>query len=160
MTAVTLYDALAQANGAAAVPAAGPLKWLAEQLIAASLADLQRLREFEEHRLTRDWRDADLHRRLTRSIYELDRQWVAEAEQILDRVRPPTGADATSVAATTPRADELEDACWRIRARLQLTPDQIERATDQARRGQTIPAEELRNELRARLSLPAPAAVK
>jgi hypothetical protein len=124
MTAVTLYDALAQANGAAAVPAAGPLKWLAEQLIAASLADLQRLREFEEHCLTRDWRDADLHRRLTRSIYELDRQWVAEAEQILDRVRPPTGADATSVAATTPRADELEDACWRIRARLQLTPDQ------------------------------------
>jgi hypothetical protein len=151
MTAVTLYDALAQAGGAAAEPLAGRLKWLAERLVAGTLADLQRVRELEEQCLTQDWRDAELHRRLTRSIYELYREWGTEAEQVLGRVRPQTAGAAAAAAAAIPRADELEDAYWRVRARLQLTPEQIERATEQARRGQTIPAEDLRNELRARV---------
>jgi hypothetical protein len=146
MTPVALYDALAQAGGAADEPIAGRLRWVAERLLAGALADLQRVRELEEQCLTQDWRDAELHRRLTRSIYDLYREWATEAEQLLGRVQRPAGA-----AALIPRVDELDDAFWRVRARLQLTPEQIEHATEQARRGQTIPAEELRNELRARV---------
>ena len=141
MTGITLYDALAQAGGAATER----LTLLAERLVAGTLADLQRVRELEEHCLAQDWRDAELHGRLTRLIYELYQDWVTEADQVLDLVHPSSGAGGTSIA----RADELEEACWRIRARLQLTPEQIERAIDQARRGQTIPAEELCKELRA-----------
>ena len=146
MTGITLYDALAQAGGAADEPLAGHLKRLAERLIAGVLADLERVRELEGQCLTQDWRDADLHRRLTRSVYELYREWAAEGEQVLARVRPSSGT-----TASIPRADELEDAVCRVRARLQLTPEQIERATEQVRRGQIIPAKELRNELRARI---------
>ena len=146
----TLYDVLVQAGGggaaAAAEPMAGHLKWMAERLVAEMLADLQRVREYEELCLAQDWRDAELHRHLTRSIYELYQEWAAEAEQVLGRVRPSSAA-----GSPIPRAGELEDQLWRVRARLQFTPERIERATDQARAGQTIPAEELRDELRARV---------
>jgi hypothetical protein len=148
MTAVTLFDAFANAGG-------GPdgderpreeLLLLAQKLVAAALSDLQRLRDYEVQCFAHDWRDRELHRSLTRSIYELYQQWATEADQVLERVRALAGAGNPVLDA-----EKLERACGSVQARLQLTPEQIERATEQARRGDTVPAEVLRNELRARL---------
>jgi hypothetical protein len=150
MTAVALFDAFARARGGAGGGGGGPpdgeLVSLAHKLVIAALADLQRLRDYEVQCFAHDWRDADLHRSLTRSLYDLYQQWSTDAEQVLERVRALTAA-GKAVAD----ADLLEDACGSVRARLQLTPEQVERATAQARRGETVPAEVLRNELRARL---------
>jgi len=48
-------------------------------------------------------------------------------------------------------AEALEDAYGRTRARLKLTPEMIARSMEQVRRGEFVPAGELRDELRTRL---------
>jgi hypothetical protein len=148
MTAVTLFDAFARARGGAGggEPSDGEIVSLAHKLVSAALADLQRLRDYELQCFARDWRDADLHRNLTRSLHGLYQQWARDAEEVVERVRSLSAA-GTPVAG----ADQLEEACGSVLARLQLAPDQIERGTAQARRGETVPGEVLRNELRARL---------
>lgn len=145
MTAVALYDALAQVARDEKGSTEGLVR-IAEKLVASSLEDLGRLTEYEQQCFMQDWRDARLHRVLTQSIYEMYQDWAREAEQVLVRVRR-SAVGGESIA----RASELEKAAWRVAARLKLNPDQIERATEQVRRGETIPAEELRHELRARL---------
>lgn len=119
---------------------------LAHKLVAAALADLQRLRDYEMQCFAHDWRDPDLHQSLTRSLYEHYQQWATDAEQVLERARALKAADKPVADA-----EQLELACGSVSARLQLTPEQVERATAQACRGETVPAEVLRNELRARL---------
>lgn len=143
MTAVKLFDALARASqGRGNALPGGELVPLAQKLVAAALDDLQRLRDYEQQCLTGDWRDGESHGRLTQLLHDLYRQWSDEAAQVMDRVQA-----LTSVRG----AEDLEQACWRVRARLQLTPERVLRATEQARRDETVPAEVLRDELRARL---------
>lgn len=149
MTAVTLFDALAQVRasgtGGGALP--DPLNWVSERLVADAFADLQRLQRYEQECLTHDWGgDAELHRSVTQSIYGMFQNWLTETGQVLDRVRQPD-AGRTAVLGVA----ELDDAVCRVRARLNLTPDMVDRATGQVRRGETIPAEVLRDELRSRL---------
>jgi hypothetical protein len=148
VTAIALFDAFARARGGAGggEPSGGELLSLAHKLVAAALADLQRLREYEAQCFAQDWRVPDLHQNLTRSLYGLYQQWATDAGQVLERVRALTAA-----GSLVTDAHQLEDAYGSASARLQLTPNQIERATAQARRRETVPAEVLRGELRARL---------
>jgi hypothetical protein len=143
MTAVSLFDMLASvANSGAPTSEASSM---AARLIANQLDDLRRVKEYEEPCLAQDWRNAELHARLTREVYALYQQWAVDAREVLDRVSP-FAQDKAAVQGLS----ELEDAYWRVKARLKLTPEMIERAMDQVRRGETIPAEEARNELRNR----------
>ena len=118
---------------------------MAAELIANQLEDLQRVKKFEEPCLACGWEDAELHSRLTREVYALYENWASEAQEVMEHVAPFSEHD---IVANGLR--DLKDAYWRVRARLKLTPEMIERATDQVRRGETIPAEEARNELRNR----------
>lgn len=148
MTAVTLYDAMAEARHrrAGANPRNDGLAPLVEKLVAESLADIARLDEYQTLCGQHDWQEAAVHDALTRSLYDLFKNWAAEASQVLeraDRIR--------AVGVPVARLRELNEAYGRVVARLTLTPDMIARAMDQVRRGEAIPAKELRDDLRARL---------
>jgi hypothetical protein len=143
MTAVTLFDTLATVSSRGT--SSTDLSSMASELIANQLEDLQRVKNYEKPCLACGWEDAELHSRLTREVYALYENWASEAEEVLGHVAPFSehGNVANGLR-------ELKDAYWRVKARLKLTPEQIERAMDQVRRGETIPAEEARNELRNR----------
>jgi hypothetical protein len=140
MTAVALFDVLAREEGAREPSAATPsprLAKLAAKLVESALTDLERVREYESQFATPQSAD------VARSIYELYEAWARDAEQVLARVNAHCGTDVQ-------QSETLADAYCRIRARLGLRPEQIARAREQVRQGLAIPAEELRNELRAR----------
>ena len=75
---------------------------------------------------------ADLRERWNQVNY-----WVNRAEDLFDRLPE--------------RHEELGVAIARGKAELMVRPEQVIRAMEQIKRGETIPAKELRNELRARL---------
>jgi hypothetical protein len=81
-----------------------------------------------------------------RSVWRLYFQWADEAEQVLERADALARPDRRIAGLK-----ELNEAFGRARARLTVTPEQIARAKEQARRGQIVPAKELRDELHARL---------
>jgi hypothetical protein len=83
---------------------------------------------------------------IERSIYSLHQEWAAAAEQVLLRVRRLLAAGLT-VNGT----QEMEDAFASTLSRLKFTPEKTARGIDQAIRGEFTPAEDLRNELRARI---------
>lgn len=83
---------------------------------------------------------------LLRSIWRMFDRWAEEAEEVLARAKLLKAAGETIADL-----DGLEDDYWRSRARLSVTPEQIIHSKQQARRGEIIPVEVLRNELRARL---------
>jgi hypothetical protein len=144
MTAVSLFDMLASA--ARGDESESGVSSMAEKLIANQLEDLRRVKEYEEPCLAQGWRDAELHSRLTREVYSLYEQWAVETKEVLERV-----AEYTKSKLTIKGQSDLEGAYLRVRARLKLTPEQIERATAQVRRGEIISGDrnELRNRLRA-----------
>jgi hypothetical protein len=150
MTAVHLFDALAtldpsgllhQENGTA-----DGLAQLAEKLVAASLDEVRRIREYEQQFVFGAQRHPDADLAVRRSVWEMFAAWTDDAEQVLAR--------AKSVARTgvpVSGADQLDDAIGRVRARLTVTPEQVLAAKEQVRQGQFVPAKEMRDELHARL---------
>lgn len=146
MTAVALLDALVRGSppAADAKDSTAPSR-LAEQLIDASLADLARLNLYEKDFGSPELDDPMIIDVL-RSIFELYAQWLTEADQILARARTLKASGKLRA-----KADQLADACARVHARMGVTPDKLARAVDQARTGQVVPVETIRDELRARL---------
>jgi hypothetical protein len=118
---------------------------LAEKLVAASLADFTRVREYEEQFA---WaappREPADDLEVMQTVSRLYATWANEAEQVLARVGLLGGRRLAGV-------DELRDAVGRTRARLTVTPEQLARAKEQVRQGRIVPAKELRDELHARL---------
>jgi hypothetical protein len=119
---------------------------LAAQLVESSLADWQRVRQYES-----DFSSGDLDAlshvvEIDRSIHALHSQWLAEAEEVHSRVKRFSAA-----SGSVPRMKELEDAIGFTHARLKATPEQLIDALEQVKRGEVIPAKELRDELNARL---------
>jgi hypothetical protein len=146
MTAVGLFDILAsdQIIAADAARSSDQLRQLAEKLIAASLADLERVREYESNLAMPQVHDPAVDLKLSRSIWQLYKDWAADAEQVLGRARSLMGVHVEG-------AERLDDAIGRILARVSVAPEQIAKAKQQVREGQFIPAKELRDELNARL---------
>ena len=144
MTAIPLFDALKRD----AAPRNPPeqIGWLAQKLVDASLADFDRLLEYESHLGSSAADQPEANTDIGTSLYELFKQWALEAEQVLSRTRQlaQTGLQIHEV-------EKLEDAFGRVRARLQLTPRIIARARQQVANGEAIPMKELRNDLHARV---------
>jgi hypothetical protein len=147
MTAVSLFDTLA--GGGARTPTGtgradpdDPLTRFAGSLVAAALADFQRLREFEQQFATARLSEPAQELERDRVVWRLYAEWADEAEQVLDRARTRVAAGAAVEAL-----DRLDDLIGRTRARLSVTPEQIARGREQARQGQFVPAKGLRDEL-------------
>ena len=149
MTAVSLYDLIAREAGAGvtAYPQARDRAgWLAERLVESTIADWHRLVQYEDDLTPANRDDEGVALEIARSIHGLFQEWAAEAEQVLARTR-----QRASAGHRVANAEALEDAYGRTRARLKLTPEMIARSMEHVRRGEFVPAEELRDELRTRL---------
>jgi hypothetical protein len=152
MTAVSLFDALAREDSAAA-SSAGPeerrrlLTRFAGQLVADQLSELDRLGEYERQFASTPGRDPGHELDVRRTVWLLYAAWADEADLVLSRARSWDSAGAAVPAS----ADQLDQAIGRVRARLSVPPEQTARAIEDARQGRVIPAKELRDELRARL---------
>ncbi|HEX4796594.1 MAG TPA: hypothetical protein VH370_22575 [Humisphaera sp.] len=147
MTAVSLFDVLARDKPETNIATGeSSLASLAEKLVAAALADWERLKEYEQEFGPGVEDDPAIARDVLRSMYNMLREWAEDADQILGRARKLAAAGRSA-----PKIEALEDAYCMACARLKLTPEDMMRAMEQVRQGKAIPAEELRNELRARL---------
>jgi hypothetical protein len=149
MTAVSLFDLLARAGAGAGNGERARderLMQFAQGLVEEALADWERVRRYEEEFTSADWEPGGLGLEVTRSLYSMYEKWAADAEQVLARTRE-LATQGWAVAS----AESLEDAYGRVKARLKLTPEMVARAMEQVRQGQTVPAKELRDELRARI---------
>jgi hypothetical protein len=149
MTAVSLFDVLARrgsvgAAGANAAPA--DLIAFAEKLVAGSLADFARVRDYEEQFAWSARREPQEDLEVMRTVAGLYADWADEAAQVIKRVES-LGGGSRRIAGI----EELHDALGRTRARLTVTPEQIANAKEQVRQGRVVPAKELRDELHARL---------
>ena len=144
MTAVPLFDLLAREKTFTQTESS--LAQLAQSLVDNALADWKRLKEYEERYSPGLNDDPALALKISQSIYEMFRQWAGEAEQVLARVR-----NLKSSGQVTTNINDLLDAHGFAMARLNFPPEKLMRAMEQVRRGELVSAEELRNELRARL---------
>lgn len=147
MTAASLLDILVGDDNGDADPArAAQAVDFARSLVDSTLADWQRVLGYEEQFSTAEYVTPATDDKINRLLDEIYRAWAAEAEQVLERIRRLRAA-----GHRLEHAEALEKAYGCARARLELTPEMIARATQQARQGQVIPLKELRDELRARV---------
>src|SRR4051812_15852869 len=148
MTAVPLFDVLARQDSGISAPARrSRLAALADRLVQEARDEYQRLRRYEEEfgglveAEDRAYGDKELD--LLRSIWRMYDRWAEQVEEVLER--------ADSLGESIAHVEQLRDDYGAVRARLSVTPEQIMHADQQAHRGETVPAKELRDELRARL---------
>ncbi|HXE52917.1 MAG TPA: hypothetical protein VN541_07885 [Tepidisphaeraceae bacterium] len=149
MTAVSLFDVLSREKPPREVEGGctDRLVQLAEDLMRSSLADLDRVKDYEKRYVADRSGDQETEKLdLLRSVWNLYREWAADANQVLTRAK-----SLHSDPRLKGSIDRLDDAIGRVEARLSLKPEQIMAGIEQARRGQIIPAGELRRELHARL---------
>jgi predicted transcriptional regulator len=144
MTAVSLLDAVTRDDQPLAVHARAVE--LAGQLVDVSLSERRRISQLEADFAPVDGGDDQAAMEIERSIYSLYQEWAAEAEQVLVRIRRllASGFDVKD-------AEAMENAYASTLSRLKFTPERTARGIEQARRGQFVPAEDLRNELRSRI---------
>lgn len=144
MTTASLLDAVTRDDASPAMRTR--LAGLAGRVVEGLLARREQILRIEQEFLPSEWADPAAGIELERSIYSLHRQWIAEAEEVLQRVRHlvALGAGVKDVGA-------IEDAYASTVARLKLTPERTARGLTQAAQGESTPAEDLRNELRARI---------
>ena len=138
MVALPLFDLVLcsddDANRAARV---------AEQLIESTLSELGQIEKIDESLAPVECRQFDRQAiALLRGMYE---RWATDAEALLDRV----GRLETRFGRIIP-AEALRDAHGRTRAMLSVSLDDLEVGHKDAAGGRTVPAEEVRRELRAR----------
>lgn len=146
MTAVSLYDVLVRDGADTPSVPGDPLTQFAGSLVAAALADFERLREYEQKFATARLSEPAQELERDRAVWRLYAEWADDAEQVLSRARARAAAGAPILGL-----DRLDDAIGRVRARLSVTPEQLASAREQVRQGQFVPAKELRDELHARL---------
>lgn len=122
------------------------LRQAALELIESTIDEWKHIRRVDELMSPTPWDDRASAMKLSQEIYALHTQWEKAADEVLSRVTRLQGAKELA-----DKTRELEDALGFTRARLLHTPELQERAFEQVRQGQTIPAKELRDELNARL---------
>jgi hypothetical protein len=147
MICSSLLDALSGGTPAAGDPArTAQTARLAATFVDSALADWQRVLDCEQQLASTPFADESHEARVNRSLYQAYQQWSAEAGRVLARAR-----ELAAAGFPVQGAQALEQAHGRAAARLKLTPEMMERATAQARRGEGVPLKELRDELRARV---------
>src|SRR5689334_920910 len=97
MTAISLFDVLARERAGTPTARAepgDPLARFADSLVAAALADFERLREYEQQFATARLSDAAQELERDRAVWQLYSAWTDEAEQVLSRARARAAAGA------------------------------------------------------------------
>ena len=122
------------------------MEQLASRLVESSVADCERIERYESDFTPANLDDLKLVYEIDQSIHGLYSQWIGEAEQVYAR-----GRRLESEGHVIPKITDLGDAIGRTRARLKMTPESLIHALEQVKRGEVIPAKELRDELNARL---------
>ena len=120
---------------------------LVEKLVKTAREDYARLKEYEAEfgPSLADPKDDEAALHVFRSIWSLYEQWAREAEEVLARVD-----ELEAAGHVIPARPDLEADLGFVRARLKVDPENIIRGKQQARRGEAIPVEVLRHELRRR----------
>lgn len=116
---------------------------LAARLIDGLLAEAQTL----------DSLDAQMYphapdaaaRQRSRLVFDAWHRWIAEAEGLLRRA-----ALLEQRGTGVPRLEELHRQVALARCAVKMTLEKVEHAREQVRRGETVPGEEVRRELRLR----------
>jgi hypothetical protein len=120
---------------------------LVEKLVRSCREDYARLEEYnrEFSPSLADEKDDDAALGVLQSIQRLYDEWAAEAEVILARVD-----ELRRSGHAIPEAAELADDHAGARARLSVKPERTIIAMQQLRRGEGVPLEVVRDELRRR----------
>lgn len=120
--------------------------WLVEKLVKSTREDYARLKDYEAEfgPSLADPKDDDAALEVFKTIWSLYEQWVGEAEQVLARV------DELEAGQVIPARPDLANDLGFARAMLKVNPERIIKGKQQARRGEAIPVEVLRYELRRR----------
>jgi hypothetical protein len=152
MTVVSLYDIIEE-RGTAEPPdpaASGEnLAGFAARMAKEACDEYARLRQYEEDfgDIPKEIEDDDAAcLKLLQAIWGAFRRWAKEAEEVLDRIKR-----LESMGHRVAGSEQLRDCLGRASARLTVTPEEIIESHQQVRRGEVIPAQVLRDELRARL---------
>lgn len=82
-------------------------------------------------------------RRISQSLHVAWRRWADDAALLLDRLHR-----LAKMGARSDHLTELADAHGRAMALLSMTPERVDRARDQVKRGELISIEEVRRGLR------------
>ncbi|HSU69403.1 MAG TPA: hypothetical protein VLJ39_21130 [Tepidisphaeraceae bacterium] len=144
MTTASLLDAVTRDDSSPAMRAR--LAGLAGRVVEGLLARRELILRIEQEFLPSEWADPAAGMELERSIYSLHRQWASEAEEVLQRVRR-----LVALGASVKDFEAIENAYASTIARLKLTPERTARGLTQAAQGEFTPAQDLRDELRARI---------
>ena len=116
---------------------------VAAQLVHSALGELCDIQKLEDSVAPEDPLHFDGQTAgLIRGMYEA---WTRGAEALLERV-----AVVERESGTVADAEVLRDALGRTRAMLSVSLDQMERGLRDVAEGRTVPAEEVRRELRLR----------
>jgi hypothetical protein len=120
---------------------------LVEKLVKSAREDYARLQDYEAEfgPSLVDPKDDEAALQLFRSIWSLYETWARDAEQVLARVDELEASGHVIPA----RPDLARDLGFTL-VRLKVDPASIIRGKQQARRGEAIPVEVLRHELRRR----------
>jgi hypothetical protein len=145
MNALTVLDTLimesGEQNGTSSELRANAAK-IAAALVDSLLAEYAGLRQLDGFLYPNRERRAE--RRVAQSLHAAWRQWADDAGLLLDRLQRLNAAGERFT-----RQEQLADAHGRTMAMLQITLERNDRACDQVKRGELIPVEEVRRELRA-----------
>ena len=118
---------------------------LVRQMVDSVAQAGKQLREYERQIYLKPAPNEGAEFQRDQAIHRLFQEWAAEAEEVLKRIAGVKSLEL-ELDATAALRQELGFA----RARLTVTPEKLARGRSQARAGQTIPIEVLRNELQAR----------
>jgi hypothetical protein len=138
------YEAQASAGGSGTP---SRLAGLANALVDHALEKHRRLEAYERDfgPDMEDERKDESALHVLRAIWQVYEEWLEEAEPLFNRVKR-----LPSARQTLADLDTLRDTIGGVRARLSVTPEEVLEGHQQARRGEAIPLEVLRNGLRAR----------
>jgi hypothetical protein len=116
---------------------------VASRLLEYTMDEYRSIRKLED--ALGENRSAPFDRQLAGSLRRLYDQWVRRADELLTRVRDLQLRDRLTV-----RFEELDHAVGRTMVMLNVTLEDLDRADEEIRAGQTVSLEEVRRELRAR----------
>jgi hypothetical protein len=117
----------------------------AEHWIAAALAEARALRQYDDKLFPPSADPAVFEP--AKELHAAWSRWVDDSEALYERVRPLLRARQYVNGAT-----DLDHAIGRTRAMLQITPESWLEGLEEGRRGDVVPHEEIRRELRDRLA--------
>ena len=124
-------------------PESEALVRLAEQMVATSIKSGQMLRELRERMFPMSDNPAALE--VAHALRAEFLQWADEADAVFERA-----SKLRQSGRSISGSEELGDLIGMTRAMLQITPEAHLQAVEQIRRGETVPIDEVRRELRLR----------